>query len=73
MFQIIGQMTPYFLTTIYFKDAIGNVDSIEMGFDTSANDISNPNFGETLNLSPFKEVFDVRAVNYFEYYNTTLP
>lgn len=71
--KLLGQMTPYFLTTIYFKDAIGNVDSIEMGFDTSANDISNPNFGETLNLSPFKEVFDVRAVNYFEYYNTTPP
>ncbi|MEI2695684.1 MAG: T9SS type A sorting domain-containing protein [Saprospiraceae bacterium] len=72
-FYSFGQITPYFLTTIYFKDAIGNLDSIEIGFDTIANDYSNPEFGEITDLSPFNNILDVRAVNYFEYYNTTPP
>jgi hypothetical protein len=68
-----AQKTPYFLTTFYFEDAIGNIDSIEVGYDLTANHGNNPDFGEVTDLSPFDSVFDVRAVNYFEYYNTTPP
>lgn len=72
-FTSTAQKTPYFLTTFYFEDAIGNKDSIEVGYDLTANHGNNPDFGEVTDLSPFDSIFDVRAVNYFEYYNTTPP
>jgi hypothetical protein len=72
-FTSTAQKTPFFLTTFYFEDAIGNIDSIEVGYDLTANQTGNPDFGEVTDLSPFDSVFDVRAVNYFEYYNTTPP
>lgn len=68
-----AQKTPAFLTTFYFADAIGNLDSIEIGFDSSANPMSNPEFGEISKLTPFDSVLDVRAVEYYTYYNTTPP
>jgi hypothetical protein len=68
-----AQKTPYFLTTFYFEDAIGNIDSIEVGYDLTAKNSGNPDFGEVSDLSPFDSLFEVRAVNYFEYYNTTPP
>lgn len=70
---LVGQKTPQFLTMFYFEDAIGNRDSIEIGYDLTATHRNNPDFGEKTNLSPFKSLFDVRAVNYFTYYNTTPP
>lgn len=70
---LVGQKTPQFLTMFYFEDAIGNRDSIEIGYDLTASHRNNPDFGEITNLSPFKSVFDVRAVNYFTYFNTTPP
>ena len=64
---LYSQKIPSFLTTFYFQDAVGNIDSLEIGFDTLARHAYNPDFGEFLNQSPFDSVFDVRAVHYFEY------
>jgi hypothetical protein len=72
-FTSTAQKTPFFLTTFYFEDAIGNIDSIEVGYDLTAKQTGNPDFGEVTDLSPFDSIFDVRVVNYFEYYNTTPP
>jgi hypothetical protein len=55
---IIGQKIPNFLTTFYFVDAIGNKDSIEVGFDLTANHGNNPQFGEITDISSFDSVFD---------------
>lgn len=72
-YYLIAQKTPQFLTMFYFEDAIGNRDSIEIGYDLTASHRGNPDFGEISDLSPFKGIFDVRAVNYFAYFNTTPP
>ncbi|MBL0237146.1 MAG: T9SS type A sorting domain-containing protein [Saprospiraceae bacterium] len=61
------QKEPAFLTTFYFRDAIGNQDSMEIGFDLDAQRGLNIDFGEVIDRSPFDSIFDVRAVNYFEF------
>lgn len=72
-FLFSQQKEPAFLTMFYFTDAIGNKDSIEIGFDLNAKHSSNPDFGEVIDRSHFDSIFDVRAVNYFEYYGVTPP
>jgi hypothetical protein len=55
--------TPMYQADFYFQDAIGNRDTITIGYDTTANDEFNPQFGE-INLSqPFDSVFEVRATH----------
>jgi hypothetical protein len=55
--------TPMYQADFYFQDAIGNRDTITIGYDTTANGEYNPQFGE-INLSqPFDSVFEVRATH----------
>lgn len=58
-----GQIEPMFQTTIYFEDAVGNRDTIVVGYDTLANAEYNPLFGEANISSPFDSVFEVRAAH----------
>lgn len=61
------QKEPFFLTTFYFSDAVGNMDSMEIGFDLEGNNGMNIDFGEVIDNSPFDSVFDIRALNFFDY------
>lgn len=64
---LYAQLTPMFQTTFYFEDAVGNKDSIIVGYDTLANYKYNPNFGEVDLTTPFDSVFEVRATHLREY------
>lgn len=65
---LYGQNQPFFLTTMYFEDAVGNIDTIEVGYDTAGGKF-NKDWGEVLNNSPFDSIFDVRAVHYNEFFD----
>ena len=53
---------PEFEFTIHFMDAIGNRDSIVLGYDLAASgNIVNGDFGEQIINAPFDSVFEVRA------------
>jgi hypothetical protein len=56
-----GQTTPQFAATIYVEDAIGNVDSVVVGFDTLATTDMDEIFGEVAITGPFDAVLEVRA------------
>lgn len=60
----VGQMQPMFQTTLFFEDAIGHKDTVTVGFDTLANSVFNPQFGEMDISTPFDSVFEVRATNW---------
>ncbi len=55
-----GQLSPYFETTLYFEDAIGNRDSVIFGYDINASSGLDPEFGEVEITEPFDSVFEVR-------------
>ena len=56
--------TPEFEFTMHFMDALGNRDSIVLGYDVAANyDIVNGDYGEQTVNAPFDSVFEVRASN----------
>ncbi|MCB9293864.1 MAG: T9SS type A sorting domain-containing protein [Lewinellaceae bacterium] len=57
----LSQQTAQFETTLYFEDAVGNRDSIVVGYDTLATHDIDPEFGEVEILSPFDSIFEVRA------------
>lgn len=57
----ITQKSLLFESRIYFEDAIGNRDSIEIGYDTSANSVFNPILGESDLENVFNSEFEVRA------------
>ncbi|GAB4497385.1 MAG: hypothetical protein OHK0019_30910 [Saprospiraceae bacterium] len=47
---------------IYFEDAIGNKDTVIVGYDPDANTYDvNPQFGEVWLDTPFDSVFEVRV------------
>jgi len=46
---------------IFFEDAAGNKDTIEIGYDTIANEIYNPGLGEWDLQGEFKKELEVRA------------
>ena len=52
-----------FEMTLFFEDAIGNKDTLEIGYDTSAANALNPDFGEVPILQPFDSMFEVRATH----------
>lgn len=56
-----GQAVPQFAATIYVEDAIGNVDSVMIGFDTLATTGMDDHFGEVAIAEPFDSVLEVRA------------
>jgi hypothetical protein len=59
---VIGQQA-LFISRIYFEDSLHHKDSIEIGYDPSANDLFNPGFGEIAMNEPFDSVFEVRAAH----------
>lgn len=56
-----GQPIAQFETALYFEDAIGNRDSVIVGYDTLATHDIDPEFGEQELISPFDSIFEVRA------------
>jgi len=60
---LYSQQTAFFETTIYFEDAVGNVDSVVVGMDEDANYEYNPQFGEADIEAPWDSVFEVRAAH----------
>lgn len=60
---IQAQKVAMFETTLYFEDAVGNMDSIRVGHDTAANSTFNTDFGEEFINAPFDSVFEVRAAH----------
>lgn len=61
-----------FETELYFEDAIGNKDTITIGFDTTANKKYNPNLGELNIITSFDSVFEVRASHGLDYQNSSM-
>lgn len=57
----VAQATPQFQTTLYVEDAVGNRDSVIVGFDSAATTGIDPAFGEAYLPSPFDSVLEVRA------------
>ena len=62
-FCLYSQQTAFFETTIYFEDAVGNVDSLVVGMDEDANFEYNPQFGEADIDAPWDSIFEVRAAH----------
>ncbi|NUN99893.1 MAG: T9SS type A sorting domain-containing protein [Saprospiraceae bacterium] len=61
---LMAQQTPLFQMTLHFEDAIGNKDSIIIGYDSNAVSglgLIDPQFGEMVIDEPFDSVFEVRA------------
>ncbi len=50
-----------FSTTIWFEDAIGNIDSVIIGHDSMATLDIDPEYGEVELTEPFNSLFEVRA------------
>jgi hypothetical protein len=67
-----AQQTPQFEMPLYFEDALGNKDTLIIGYDDNASSYQlNPQFGEVEITEPYDEFFEVRArkipfVNPFE-------
>ncbi|MCB0579194.1 MAG: T9SS type A sorting domain-containing protein [Phaeodactylibacter sp.] len=57
----LAQQAAHFETTLFFEDAVGNRDSVVVGYDTFATNDIDPEFGEQELLSPFDSIFEVRA------------
>ncbi len=70
---IKAQEEPEFSFPVYFEDAVGNKDTIIIGYDHSVKESKHPyeEFGEYAITEPFDSVFEVRCVP--EYiYDTTM-
>jgi hypothetical protein len=61
--QVCGQNVPFFETTIYVRDTMGNIDSVQIGHDP--NDIPNDTaqFHEIISSGPFDTILDVRVIS----------
>jgi len=61
---VLAQQQPMFLTKLYFEDAIGNRDTIEIGYDTAVTRENYPmeSFGQVEVTSVWDSVFEVRAM-----------
>jgi len=58
---------PMFETTIRFKDAVGNRDSVVIGYDSSIVSYDTAYFHQILLNTPFDSVFEVRVVHQVMY------
>ncbi len=58
---LLSQDSIKFVTTIFVKDAIGNIDSVIVGTSFYANNILNSNFGEVDLQSPYDSLLEIRA------------
>lgn len=59
--SLVAQDSLKFISTVYVKDAIGNIDSVVIGTSYYANNVYNPNFGELKLTTPFDSILDVRS------------
>jgi len=58
-------VAPMFEMPLYFEDAVGNKDTLIVGYDTAASSQNlNLQFGEELIDFPFDSVFEVRAIHW---------
>jgi hypothetical protein len=55
------QLIPRFETAFYFEDAIGNKDTVHIGYDLEATKETDAAFGEVEYNAPFDSIFDVRV------------
>lgn len=68
----VCQIAPMFEMSIYFEDAVGNRDTVMVGYDPEADSYDlNPQFGEAWVFVPFDSVFEVRAVHSDDWLNRT--
>jgi Secretion system C-terminal sorting domain len=64
---MFGQMqVPFWSMPLYFEDAVGHKDTVVLGFDTTANYVFNPQFGEVALTNPFDSIFEVRATHQYQ-------
>lgn len=61
------QENALFHTTIWFEDAVGNRDSIVVGYDPDATTGIDTEFGEVEITVPFDSIFEVRAMCHFDF------
>lgn len=72
LFVAVAQDTPDFEMPFYFEDALGNRDTLILGYDpTAISQALNTNFGEVAITTPFDPVFEVRAMHFDDYQNRT--
>lgn len=70
--NIAAQNTPMFEMLIYFEDAVGNKDTIMVGYDPNADSYDlNPQFGESWVNEPFDSTFEVRVVHFDDWLHRT--
>ncbi len=62
-----AQMTAFFETQFYLKDALGNQDTVILGHDIDANTYFNPAFGELDITQPWDSIFEVRAAHFVDW------
>ena len=66
------ELTPRFEMQLFFEDAMGNRDTLEVGYDERASfDTLLPAFGEFPIQRPFDSVLDVRAIHGDAFHDTT--
>jgi Secretion system C-terminal sorting domain len=66
------ELTPRFEMQLFFEDAMGNRDTLEVGYDERASyDTLLPAFGEFPIQRPFDSVLDVRAIHFDAFHDTT--
>ncbi len=59
--QLFSQQQAMFETIFYVEDAVGNIDSVIIGFDPSADYLFNPQFGEAHIAAPMDTILEARA------------
>jgi len=71
--MLLGQeLVPLFEMSLYFEDALGNRDTLEIGYDPRASfDTLLPEFGEFPIEQPFDSILDVRAIHPDVFNDTT--
>lgn len=63
-----AQKVPMFQTPLFFEDAVGNKDTLIIGYDTlSKDDRIYPEFGEVWIGTPMDSVFEVRAFHFDDF------
>jgi len=66
------ELVPQFEMRLYFEDALGNRDTLEIGYDPRASfDTLLPEFGEFPIEQPFDSILDVRAIHPDVFNDTT--
>jgi len=62
-----AQQNAFFHTTIHFEDAMGNKDSVIVGYDPDATSGIDSEFGEVEITAPFDSILEVRAISRFDF------